>query len=379
MTESLNILNVNATIDPVYGGGTAERTVQLSKACSLSGHNVTVLSLSSRYSQTAACSLSKAGVEVVLLNTVSERFFFPFPFHKKIKNAVRVSDIVHIMGHWTLINFLVCFYCRLYNKPYVFCPAGALPIFGRSKFIKKIYNLLFGHMVIARASGYIAITPDELSSFRDSGVVDTNVRVIPNAVWLDEYDVDNEEASKIDQFKPYILFLGRLNEIKGPDLLLSAFISVAENYPEINLVFAGPDGGLEKYLKDEVLKADIGRRVFFIGHVAGAAKHDFYRHSLFLAIPSRQEAMSLVAIEAGACSAPVLLTDVCGFDVSSFEGGLVVKPSVKALAEGLELMLSNANLKNMGINMHSFISENYTWPIVTKKLLIFYKEILLKG
>ena len=42
----------------------------------------------------------------------------------------------------------------------------------------------------------------------------------------------------------YILFVGALTEVRRPDLLLEAFARVAEDYPEVHLVFAGPDFGL---------------------------------------------------------------------------------------------------------------------------------------
>ncbi len=48
---------------------------------------------------------------------------------------------------------------------------------------------------------------------------------------------------------PFIMFIGRLNHIKGPDLLLQAFCNVRDKLNGYHLVFAGPDGGMLRELK----------------------------------------------------------------------------------------------------------------------------------
>ena len=67
------------------------------------------------------------------------------------------------MSHWTPINILAYVLIRFYRKPYVVCPAGALPIFGRSKLFKRFYNKIVGKRIIKNADGCIAVTPDEIS------------------------------------------------------------------------------------------------------------------------------------------------------------------------------------------------------------------------
>ena len=74
------------------------------------------------------------------------------------------------MGHWTILNALVYVICRRTRTPYVVCPAGSLPIFGRSKAIKRLYNWLVGRRIIGDAARCIAISVEEIEHFSDYGV-----------------------------------------------------------------------------------------------------------------------------------------------------------------------------------------------------------------
>jgi glycosyltransferase involved in cell wall biosynthesis len=82
---------------------------------------------------------------------------------------------------------------------------------------------------------------------------------IPNGVNEDDF-----RSSDVALFRkkigianvPYILFVGRLNPIKGPDLLLSAFSKLKNDLPH-HLIFAGPDGGMSEPLKQQALELNL--------------------------------------------------------------------------------------------------------------------------
>jgi glycosyltransferase involved in cell wall biosynthesis len=175
-----------------------------------------------------------------------------------------------------------------------------------------------------------------------------------------------------------MLFVGRLNSIKGPDLLLRAFCNVKDEYSNYHLVFVGPDGGMLSELKDMVIEFSASDRVHFLGYLGGADKSQAYQAADLLVIPSRQEAMSIVVLEAGITGTPVLLTDQCGFnEVASMSGGLVVQASVGELQKGLiEILRDPAKLKSMGTNLKKYTCEHFTWDSVISKYLTLYHQIL---
>jgi glycosyltransferase involved in cell wall biosynthesis len=317
-------------------------------------------------------------IDIIMLPCLSRRFYLPKGGFNKIKNAVRNADVIHLMSHWNYLNVVVYFYARYFNKPYVVCPAGALPVFGRSKMIKKLFNYFIGNRIIKNANGHIAVAANEFAQYKTYGVNEKQITLIPNGVTLEDFQGDVcSESENLDLPEQYILFVGRLNYIKGPDLLLEAFNKLSKTYANYHLVFAGPDGGMLAELELGVKKYSITDRVHFLGHVNGEHRLQVYKQASFLAIPSRQEAMSMVVLEAGMFAKPALITDQCGFDIlQDKQGGYVVAATSGAIEQGLIDMISSLQKQVMGDNLKNFILENYTWDSVGKKIVELYETML---
>jgi glycosyltransferase involved in cell wall biosynthesis len=147
---------------------------------------------------------------------------------------------------------------------------------------------------------------------------------------------------------------------------------------DCHVVFAGPDEGMLPQLRRIAAECGVEDRVHFVGYLGGTAKSQAYHAAELLVVPSRQEAMSIVALEAGISGTPVLLTDQCGFDeVARVGGGMVVPASVEGLREGLNQMLeSPSRLKQMGANLQRFVGKHLTWDAAAEKYLTLYSQIL---
>lgn len=375
----MKILNINMSLDPITGGGTAERTAQISRALAKAGHECTILTTDIGLNNEQINALKE--INIIDLPCINRRFYLPKFSHKEIAKIVSDADIIHIMGHWTFLNALIYFYARKQNKKYVVCPAGALPIFGRPRIIKKLFNLFVGKRIIHNANGHIAITLDEVKQFIPYGVDANGVIIIPNGINPDDFKVSRTDIFRKKYGlgeKPFILFVGRLNPIKGPDLLLRAFSNTKEIIKDYHLVFVGPDGGMLSELIKMSAQFNIDERVHFLGYLGGESKSEAYHAAELLVIPSRQEAMSLVVLEAGAAGTPVLLTDQCGYgEVADICGGKVVPATVEGLQKGLiEILSAPEHLKFMGNNLKHYVSEHYTWESVINKYLSMYHRIL---
>lgn len=374
----MKVLHVNHLIDSAVGGGTAERTFQMSRFLSDAGVRCSILT--TNIGLTPERKMGLAGIEVLAYPCYSKRFYLPKFSYREIRQLIKSVDIVHLMGHWTFLNALTYLVASRMGKPYVVCPAGALPIYGRSSIPKKLYNLVVGNRIIANAAGHIAITKDEIPQFQAHSITADRVTVISNGINsadLSERDDDSFRRKYSLGSEPFILFVGRLNRIKGPDLLLKAFYNVKDELPAYHLIFAGPDGGMLAKLK-ELAESGLGKRVHFVGYLGGTDKSWAYHAATLLVIPSRQEAMSIVALEAGITGTPVLLTDRCGFDeIATIGGGMVVPASVEGLQKGLLDILSDTlQLKKMGGNIEKYVRENFTWDSVINKYLQLYRQIL---
>jgi len=145
------------------------------------------------------------------------------------------------------------------------------------------------------------------------------------------------------------------------------------------LVFVGPDDGMLSELKQMVDEYQLNDRIHFIGYLGGADKSNAYHAADLLVIPSRQEAMSIVVLEAGISGTPVLLTDQCGFNViEKIDGGKVVQASVKGIELGLiEILRDKDRLNSMGSNLKQYTNENFTWDSIIGKYLTLFGQILM--
>lgn len=375
----MNILHVCCNFDPITGGGEAERTLQMSKALLDSGVNCKILTIDTGLS---VYRKSFLGLNtVVTLPCISRRFYIPWVNPNKIKQLVVEADVIHLIGHWNILNALVYWAARSSKKPYVVCPAGAASIFGRSKLLKRIYNKIVGTSIFKNAEVCIAVTENEAAYLLLTDAKPGQVVIIQNAIAATDFVDGNTDAFR-KKFKlgnqRFILFVGRLNEIKGPDLLLEAFHQIKDLFPDINLLFVGPDGGMLNALEASVQQAHSAGRVRFIGYLGGADKTAAYKAAELLVIPSRLEAMSIVALEAGICGTPVVLTDQCGFgQLSEVGAGWVVAATATGLAQGIADVFNNPESQQLAaVAIKRYVAEHYTWDVVVLVYKNMYKKIL---
>ncbi len=371
----MKILNVNHSIDCITGGGTAERSYQISRFLQKKGFECQILTLDPLPSTEKIDALS--GVKIISLPCWNRRFYVPKPALLKIRSAVKNADIVCLNGHWTLLNLLVYFFIRQCQKPYIVTPAGALPIFGRSRILKKMYNFLGGSQLIKKAHGFVAIASNEVEHFTDYGIPKQDIIFIPNGVDPTLFsDLNNTFIPPTKN--PYILFVGRLSLIKGPDLLIEAFSKLPQRFDSYHLILAGPDEGLLAPLKKMIEKFKLADRIHFTGPVSGIQKTMLYQNSEFLVIPSRSEAMSMVVLEAGCLGKPALITNQCGFDeIEKIRGGFVVEANADGLQKGLNKMLENSStLAMLGDNLKNHILTKYSWDLIIETLINLLEKII---
>lgn len=377
----MKVLNVNSMLDPVMGGGTAERTRQISRFMIKAGIDCEILTTDIGLSDDILQTME--GLKITALPCYNARFRVPRINHERLLSLVGGFDVISLMNHWTLLNAIVYRAARRLKKPYVVCPAGALPIYGRSRILKTFYNSYVGYKIIGNAAGHVAITNDESLDFERYGIDRKKVTIIPNGIDREKrHDwVDAQYRRKHGLGEdPFILYVGRLHHIKGPDLLLRAFLNIKNVIKNYRLVFAGPDGGMMSVLEKMLVNEKAPYRVHFIGYIGGAEKGWAYHAADVVVIPSRQEAMSLVVLEAGQAGTPVISTDQCGFDeVERCGGGMVVEATVAALQAGiLKMFEDRIRLEERGRKIKRYVSDNFSWESVVEKYRRMYEDILCR-
>jgi glycosyltransferase involved in cell wall biosynthesis len=120
----------------------------------------------------------------------------------------------------------------------------------------------------------------------------------------------------------YLLFLSRIHEKKGCDLLVEGFARQAGRDPDLDLVIAGPDqSGLAAGLKTRAGELGIKTRIHWPGMITGAAKYGALRGAAAFILPSHQENFGIAVAEALSCRCPVLISDQVNIWREVVEGG----------------------------------------------------------
>jgi D-inositol-3-phosphate glycosyltransferase len=177
---------------------------------------------------------------------------------------------------------------------------------------------------------------------------------------------------------PTMLFVGRLDPIKGIDLLLE---SVAQMQSTARLIVVGgdPAGDPEvERLRAQAHALGIGERVLFPGAVPQDQLVRYYRAADALAVTSRYESFGLAAVEALACGTPVVAAQVGGLPsiVRDGENGLLVRwRSPQAFAERFDTVLADEVLRARLAGEARRSVARFDWTCIGNAVRALYQDL----
>lgn len=187
------------------------------------------------------------------------------------------------------------------------------------------------------------------------------------------------EALDIPQDAPVLLWVGRLEKLKGVDILIQALAEVET--PGARLIIVGGDdqaAGLKDELVAQAQAAGIADRVRFEGAVPHDSLPAYYRAADVCVIPSYYESFGLVAIESMACGTPVVASRVGGL-VSTVTDGvtgyLIPWRCPGPFAEKLDVLLSNPELRANFSRAGRASVERFSWSSVAISVAALYDRL----
>ncbi|RME44186.1 MAG: glycosyltransferase family 1 protein [Caldilineae bacterium] len=248
--------------------------------------------------------------------------------------------------------------------------------------------------IVHFADRLIAATPvekNDLTTLYDADPA--KIDIIPPGVNLRLFrPLPRDEALRkigVPQGHKMILFVGRIQPLKGIDSLIRAMALVLRRYPELKnhlciSIIGGdpnPDSELEQAelerlhaLKEEL---GIGDLVTFLGAKDQNTLAHYYSAAQMVVMPSHYESFGMVAIEAMACATPVIASDVGGLTYTvedGFNGYLVPRKDHAALADKIGLLLRYPRLRDqLGEQAHRWV-ERFSWAHIADEILTVYQK-----
>jgi len=226
---------------------------------------------------------------------------------------------------------------------------------------------------LRKASRILALSPNTARRITEV-VPETADRIVTMLCPVDTERFRPDPAARaMSPYGDYLLFTGRINDPrKNVDLLLRVFAIVRERFPALKLVLVGEEPG--KMLLASVKRLGLDDAVVFPGRIAAGSEFvRLYQAAKLFALPSTQEGLGIVALEALACGTPVVSTR-CGGPEELLSAGqvgqLVPKDDPDAFAQALLDLLSDPDrLAKMREASVKLAQERFAWAAIERQLL----------
>ncbi|OLD52444.1 MAG: hypothetical protein AUI58_02985 [Chloroflexi bacterium 13_1_40CM_2_70_6] len=250
---------------------------------------------------------------------------------------------------------------------------------------------------VRESAAIVAASTIELAELRQLYRADpSRVAVIPCGVDPEVFKpvrlADAREALGRDQCERLVLFVGRIEQIKGIDVLLRALGLLFQRHPDLRsdvclLVVGGAlDPGDDAPETEKILELRrlvhehrMEANVAFVGSRDQEQLALYYAAADVCAVPSLTESFGLVALEAMACGTPVVGTRVGGLQtlIEDGESGLLVPAGDDtALAEAIHAVLTDHRLRTHLSHGARERAERFTWSRVGQRMTELYDKVL---
>ena len=396
----MNILHIVPYFYPAWSyGGTPRVVFELCRELVKKGHNVTVYTTdvfnkNSRQSavgsrQSTNCIEAEVeGIKIKYFKNISnslafnQKVFISPAISKALKKNLKQFDMVHLHEFRTLQNAAAYKYLTKYKIPYVLSAHGSVLRLMGKEFLKMLFDKSIGFKILKSAKRVIAVSNIEVEQYIKMGVERDRISLIPNGINISEFENADKvkgnfrRAYKLSD-KKILLFIGRLNAIKGIDFLLNTFAILTKDIKDTILVIAGPDDGYKSEIESRINLLKINDKVLLIDGLYGEDKISAMKDADMFIYPSRHEIFGIAPLEALMCGTPVIVTENCGCAdfLREANGGIVVKyQDISGLLDSIQNILDKKEeAKKLASNGMELVQRQFNWNEITKDMIKLYK------
>ncbi len=232
-----------------------------------------------------------------------------------IRKDIKKANIIHIQGLFSVPTPVSLILAKTFKKKVLLTPHGSLGHWSINQkiFIKKLWLWIF----IKPYAKFITWHATSTQEKRDieKNFPGAKVEMIPNGIYLEEF-LKFETFSREDYIYKFtglkkvvshiVISVGRIQKVKGFDILIKSFKLVLKEFPDAYLLIAGEDEGELGNLNKIVFENNLIQRITFTGMISGREKINFFANADVFVLPSHSENFGLVYAEALAAGTPII-------------------------------------------------------------------------
>jgi glycosyltransferase involved in cell wall biosynthesis len=314
------------------------------------------------------------------------RFYtFSRPLWQWLAAHIGDYDLVHVHALFSFATTAGAFWATRRGVPYLVRPLGALNTWGirnRRPFLKRLSLRWIERRILANAAAV------HFTSERERGEAELVVHgirsvVVPNPVatlTIDQKPGPEAFLSNHEELagKRIVLFLSRVDPIKGLDLLLNGFDRIRAAHPDAVLLVAGNgDEGFAARLREQAHRLGIQRDVVWVGFLEGEEKRAAFAAADVFVLPSYSENFGVAVVEAMASGLPVVVSDQVGIhhEVAQAKAGLVVRCDANEVSDAVVRMLSDCDLRLQMSQNAGLLARKFSPEQVSEKLVNLYQRL----
>ena len=387
--DNLSILHAFIFFSIKFAGGTSDLMFKICKAQVKQGNKPTIYSGDYCFDKELADSLQ--GVEFKVVRSFLNKFGFSIMPHlpRLVTQDISSHDIVHMHVFRTFQNVILYKYCKKYGIPYIIDAHGAVPYHSKKKFLKFIFDYIWGFDMLRNAAFLVAETQVGVDEYLNvlPDLDENKIVVISPPFDTDEFATLPEygafrEKYRVPSDKKIVMFLGRINYIKGVDFLLKGFAELAKVRSDVVLMIVGSDDGHAEECKALAKKLDIDELVTFTGFIGGVEKNEALVDADIVVQTSRHEQGAWAPFEAVLCGTPIIVSahTGAGEDVRRINAGETVElDDMTGLSIKLnDIMESYSTAKNKTLAAKSFIEKHMSMNARVKEYSDLYHRAIKK-
>ncbi len=210
-------------------------------------------------------------------------------------------------------------------------------------------------------------------------IPDDKISIVPNGIHENkmQMDVDPGKVKSeygIHPYAPVVLFVGRMNYQKGPDLLVQAIPEVLASRWDAKFVIIG-EGEMRPECERIANDLNIKDSCHFLGYVDESVKLKWMNACNLICVPSRNEPFGIVLLEAWDVSKNIVATNAISL-IDNFKDGVIVYQKPESIAWGIKHVFDNYTDDQLGKEGKKLIGTRYNWNNIAEMTMKVYTDMM---